>query len=881
MGGMSEVYSAWDPTLERQVALKFLDLKRSFDLRAKERLLAEARAVAALEHPNICAIYEVGEATDGRSFLAMPYYDGVTLKALLARSGPLSIAEVVRYGSQVALGLSAAHERGIVHRDVKPGNVMITAGGVAKLLDFGIAIREDRAIGEPGQPVGTLTYMSPEQIAKERVGPASDVWSLGVMLYELLCGRHAFHAAEPADVVRKIRSAPPPPLLPPSGDVPTSLAALVRQCLDKAPRKRPRAAELAEELARSGGPTALSSGPGSRDTASSVDTGLDWGGLAEGPASADSTEGPPWRRRVGSLTLAAAGVAAVVMTVFDADTPGPDSVKPPEFRKVTSSGHVVSGEISPDGTRMAYVEVAPLGPTRLLVRDISGGRPLEVGSVAGDLHAIRWSPDGSRLLYSVMAEDGTNATYVVSRSGGAPQTVFAEGSEYTTWSPDGRLAASTAVHPNAVWISDLTSGQVQKLLVDIEPLLADIDWRPTGRLFAAVASTAEVATAREPAHYSLWTFTTDGREQRLLLEDSVPLSSVRWLGGGASLLYLRGASGSKELWRLDLTDSGARDGMPVLLLAGLSIARVDLGQVSLSATRDGTMLLYAGVTPASNLWRVEVHRDGGALRFEENRLTEGSSVLSNPAFSPDGARLAFGRGNQIQSDIVIASADASTPQRLTFLEGYATSPVWSPDGEEIVFVSIGGAGAEIWLARPGDAEPRRLADRASTSGWSTTTWAPGPRPLFQVNTWSNVGVLDPSTGQIDPLLSSDSLGWPHFPRYDPEGRRVAYYWNRRDTSRAGIWVTEPGRGDGHLVLPGRFQVPVSWTVDGRALWVWTLMGRRLALVSAAGEILGSGTLPFSSVGAVAVDPTDESLVVVVPEPRGDVWTIRGFDRTSN
>src|SRR5262245_54171338 len=186
-GGMGVVYRALDTRLNRTVALKFLPEYLNSDRRAKERFLIEARAAAALDHPNICNIHEVAE-TEKRTFIAMAFYDGETLDEALKR-GPLSWSRALDYATQIAGGLGAAHERGIVHRDVKPGNVIVTANGVVKLLDFGIARMTDVAgVTATGVTPGTMAYMSPEQVTGRPVDARTDLWSLGVLLYEMITG---------------------------------------------------------------------------------------------------------------------------------------------------------------------------------------------------------------------------------------------------------------------------------------------------------------------------------------------------------------------------------------------------------------------------------------------------------------------------------------------------------------------------------------------------------------------------------------------------------------------------------------------------------------------------------------------------------------------
>jgi tetratricopeptide (TPR) repeat protein len=248
-GGMGRVYRALDLRLGRAVALKFLPPLLGADDEAKRRFVDEARAASALDHPNVCAIHEIGETAAGRLFIAMASYDGESLQQMLAR-GPLPPGEALEYAAQIADGLQAAHAAGIVHRDVKPANVMITGRGQVKILDFGVATTAGVGLGVVGTAmIGTVAYMSPEQTRGERVDVRGDVWSFGAVLFEMLTGRRPFHGATEREVVEAVRQAAPPRADGLRPDIPAAVAALVERCLEKDPARRPGSAgELLREL---------------------------------------------------------------------------------------------------------------------------------------------------------------------------------------------------------------------------------------------------------------------------------------------------------------------------------------------------------------------------------------------------------------------------------------------------------------------------------------------------------------------------------------------------------------------------------------------------------------------------------------------------------
>jgi len=236
-GGMGRVYKALDLKLDRTVALKFLPPHLGADDEAKRRLIHEAKAASALDHPNICAIYEIGETDAGQLFIAMAHYEGKTLKAKIAR-GPLPVDEAVGYGVQIAEALQRAHASGIVHRDIKPSNVMVTAHGEVKVLDFGLAKTAGSDLTREGVTIGTVAYMSPEQTRGEAVDARSDVWSLGAVLYEMLTGQRPFRGESDQTLIHAIRHDSPKPLRELRPDISADVAALIDRCLDKAPARR-------------------------------------------------------------------------------------------------------------------------------------------------------------------------------------------------------------------------------------------------------------------------------------------------------------------------------------------------------------------------------------------------------------------------------------------------------------------------------------------------------------------------------------------------------------------------------------------------------------------------------------------------------------------
>ncbi len=232
-GGMGVVYKARDLNLDRFVAIKFLPSHLTADERIKKRFIREARAASALEHPNICTVYEIGELPDGQMFMAMGYYEGETLLERLQNT-TLEFDEVVDIISQVVVGLASAHDHGIVHRDIKPANLVILKDGLVKILDFGIAkLAGQTKLTKTGSMMGSMAYMSPEQIIGEEVDARSDIFSLGMVFYEMLIGEHPFQSKRAGEMLYAIMNEDPPPLDQFRSDLPESLQELLDHTLEK------------------------------------------------------------------------------------------------------------------------------------------------------------------------------------------------------------------------------------------------------------------------------------------------------------------------------------------------------------------------------------------------------------------------------------------------------------------------------------------------------------------------------------------------------------------------------------------------------------------------------------------------------------------------
>lgn len=430
-GGMGQVYSAQDTELDRMVAVKFLSQELASSHLAVERLVREAKAASALNHPHIVTVYEVIRAGEDVA-LAMELVDGVALRTFCDR--PQEVSRVVQWGGQIAQALAAAHRRGIVHRDIKPENVMVRQDGIVKVLDFGLARQAAASGGSTDSSsllAGTLQYMSPEQCRGEGATNASDIFSLGIVLYELAAGIHPFRAESAIDTAHAILHSEP--RRPPSGNpaIPSGLHSLLLAMLDKEPARRPSAPDVARQLAT------LSSHPPVRH----------------------------WRRN-GIVAAAAAVILTAALLFWFRDRLFP--AKDPVMTQLTAQvneNRVTAAAISPDGKMLAFAAMGSSVSLRRMSEGITQPLPTPPGL---RVDRIAWFADQSKLLLSgpvqpeAAAEEERPAVWVLPLDGGQPTRIVAEGQDAVP-SPDGKRIAFVGANRSTLAVVAADGGGLRQL----------------------------------------------------------------------------------------------------------------------------------------------------------------------------------------------------------------------------------------------------------------------------------------------------------------------------------------------------------------------------------------------------------------------------------
>ena len=835
VGGMGQVYRARDHRLHRFVAIKALPETSGVETATRGRLLAEARAAAALTHPYICKVYEVVEDAD-LEFIVMELVAGETLRARLER-GPLPLKTALTIATEVAEALDHAHHQGVVHRDLKPPNIMIADGHV-KILDFGLAlsarlasddVTETSPVSAPGGLKGTLAYMSPEQLTGAAVDERTDVFALGIILYESLTGAHPFGGKGGLDTAAAILRADPAPW-PTNALVPVLVRHICRKALAKDPSDRYQTMhEVLTDLRAAAAD--LTGGDGARAV----------------PAHEPAV---PRRRLIAAAV--AAGILLVAAIAYLTTRSGTSSGDV-RHTQITFAGDVQQADLSSDGRSVAYTRRDPNGLT-LLVRDLSGGPAAEIKR-ARRLASPRWSPRGDELLYA--AGDKTVFLFVTARLGGPERPVRT--AVHGAWSADGRRLASAWSDSDEIEISALDNQQpVVKIAIPEIQFIRALDWSPVADRLLVLERDRETRSA-------IWTVALDGSSARRLLVSAEDLTDARWAEGGAAIYSLRGKDDVMELVRVDPREANPA---PQVLLSGIPAG------ASLSIAGDGRSLTYVRQSTASNLVRFDVTQPGSP----PGAITSGTGDASQAAISPDGRWVAGVIARGSRHHIVKWPIGGGEPITLTSGDWIDASPRWSPDGQRILFASNRNGKPGAWMMYNDGRSPQHVPVGPLASnlmvewfpngaiGWQEAK--PGPQNFFSFR------LRMPESNTTNWLTAEESTGWVFNPVFSPGGDEVAVHWNR---PKAGLYVVSwPGQVE-QLIRPGSLH-PIGWSTDGQ--FIYAFERETSPDIWRVSRATGEATKVFSVPAGMVMDGHLHGNVMVVSArvTQSDVWRVENFRR---
>ncbi len=793
VGGMGEVYKARDTRLDRIVALKVLPEHVASDPDLRSRFEREAKAISSLSHPHICTLHDVGSEA-GIDFLVMEYLEGETAAQRLAK-GPLPIQQVLRYGGEIAEALDRAHRQGVTHRDLKPGNVMLTKSGV-KLLDFGLAklrpVSLEHGAGSAptaaaeltgsGTILGTLQYMAPEQVEGKAVDHRADIFSFGAILYELATGKKAFEGGSQASLIGAILRDEPQPISTLQPLSPAALDALVAACLAKDPDERwQSAADIARQLR-------LMQASGSSPQL--------------GPGRSVPPRAAPRRAAAWAVAMLLVGAllatAAQRMLARPPDVPRPlvsrFTIAPPAPAELTDV-NPIDLDISPDGKRIAYF--ARSGEqTALYVRDLDRLESRVVTEVPSASSGPLFSPDGESIVFR-----SANEGFVrVAVDGGLRSRIPYDSLFGAALAPDGTLvySAGGALYraPAAGGVSERVT-PVPEIADGMPPLYAAPRFLPGGRhvLFTLV----DVASGDE--RVGVVDLVT--REQRILIAGAHP-----FFDRSGHLLFVRVTTLMAAAFD---PDRAVVTGAPVAVLQGIRHPNV-ASAVDYSLSENGTLIYVPAESSSSPRAVVWVDRSGRIV----GRAVEGAvDGAQDPRLSPDGRRLLLTMGPLQQGNLWAYDLDGRPPVPLT-TGGDNRIGIWSPDGTRVAFMR-GGGGAGFY----------NVFSIASDGRDRTPTAVPTGLTLAGPAGWSRQGdlilsrfvpSLDIVTYRVggetvrDLIATADS---ELTPALSPDERWLAYASNR--TGRLEVWAMRYPDGNPMPVSNGGGSEP-RWSRDGTELF---------------------------------------------------------------
>ncbi len=674
-GGMGEVFLAWDTDLERTVALKMLHADVASDQQRMRRFVHEARAASALNHPNILTIYEIGQADSAR-FIATELIDGETLRQHM-QSARLKLNEVFNVTLQVASALAAAHEAGIIHRDIKPENVMLRRDGIVKVLDFGLAKLTEQ-VGTvdtqaptrtffktaPGVVMGTVLYMSPEQARGLTVDARTDIWSLGVVLYELVAGRLPYEGTTTTDIMVSILEREPPPLSRYAPEVPVELQRIISKALRKDCEERYQTVkdllqdlkdlkqelEFAAKLERST-PSALSRGV--TDTRSS------------GQPMVAATMRPLMVLLASALLI---GLIVSAGYYFwsrrTRQTALPTSPVAPSQQRLISTfpGSHTAASFSPDGSRIAFISDVN-GVSQVWVKSLTEGDPIQITSDEAPASRPRWSPAGDEIAY-VRRLPGNASIYSVSPEGGTPRKII-EGGRNPNWSGDGKRLVFERDYD--VWTAN-RDGSDQRRINSVPPT----DFLLSDRMpaFSPDGSAIAFFQNEKGPIGDYWVVPVSGGEARRLTFDTIHGGSPAWTPDGRFIIFPSQRAGSMTLWRVPVNRGQPE---PLLMSAG--------EDTEPEISRDGRKLIYTNTRNSHILMLTD------AATLQSRELKESRVEMVDPSFSPDGSRIVFFGVNQ-EGDIHIYTVGTDGKNLAQVTRGKKERnihPQWSADGSTIYF----------------------------------------------------------------------------------------------------------------------------------------------------------------------------------------------------
>jgi serine/threonine protein kinase/Tol biopolymer transport system component len=816
-GGMGEVYKARDSRLNRVVAIKVLAPHLADRPDVRERFEREARTIASLNHPHICALYDVGEQ-DGAYFLVMEHVEGETLAEGLAK-GPLPVDQVLHYAAELADALDRAHRQGVLHRDIKPGNIMLTRGG-CKLLDFGLAKlkeaevpdiflskrhTEPNVLTDQGMILGTLQYMAPEQVEGkiDELDARTDIFAFGAVVYEMATGRKAFDGKSQASIMAAILKEDPPPMSSLQPLTPPTLERVVRKCLAKEPEKRwQTASDLRDNLQwiadESSSPRALQA------TVSTV-------------AARPLRDRVPW----AVAAIAVLGVAAFAIPYFRASPTDAQVIRFPISPPGDPMGEPTQLAVSPDGTRVAFKSREGSGATAMVwVRwlDSPTIRPVP-GTEGVTFTTLFWSPDGRFLGFVSRGK-----LKIVPVSGGPVIALADAHPRAGAWSRDGTILFTPSRLGGLARIS--SAGGAPSPITTLNLSRGERSHRypqflPDGRHFLYFVA------SDKPETRGMYIGSLDSKETKRILTTDF---KAEYAAPG----YLLFVQDGKLMAQPFSAERQELSGEPSIVADGIVYSTVT-GSAGFSVSERGALAYVSGVLRPRLSWTDRSGKPLGTIWAPDQQV-------AGPELSPDGKRVAVETADK--GDIWVLEM-GRTGFRLTSDPAADRLPRWSPDGSRMLFQSDRDGGIFHLYQQPssgvGNADVLfKDTERKYPYDWSRdgkfVAYVPfGSGERVTADIW----VL-PLTGDRKPFPFLTSGGYQETqPRISPDGRWMAYVSN--ESGRDDVYISSFPTAGGKVTVSTSGGVQPRWRADGKELFYLSPDQKLMAVPIDGGSPLNGGT----------------------------------------